>query len=74
MSLQYSVFHCRLTPRQRKALVSELHGLIEVARDDVRIYSIQADLPIRYVGQSPLPDVTLLTGIRLICDESGSQR
>lgn len=53
MPIQYSVFYCRLTQRQRQRLESRLRALIEQGEDDVRVYGIQALQQIEFYGPAP---------------------
>ena len=64
--LQYIVFHCYLTPRQRKDLVDELSAQIRHAVDDIRIYSIEPQAPVSYIGVPPLPDGLILERLQLV--------
>ena len=54
LPLQYSVFYCRLTRRQRRRLEYELRSLIDERTDDVRLYCIQAAQGIQFWGVRPL--------------------
>lgn len=71
--LQYSVFYCQLTPSLRKALISELDGLIDDRADDVRIYSMQSNSRITFQGRRPLPEGVYINGLWIERDENDSQ-
>ena len=73
LPLQYSVFYCYLSDRQRQQLTWELRGLIDERVDDVRIYSIQCAATIYFQGRKPLPDGMLINNVEFQEDENGSQ-
>lgn len=56
MPLQYSVFYCRLSDRERRRLEYALEGLIEISKDDVRVYRIRGFYAIEYRGVGSLPE------------------
>lgn len=52
---QYSVFTGPLRPWELRALVADLHALIHVKQDDVRIYALSGSAQIVTMGrQQPL--------------------
>jgi len=62
MPLQYSVFYCKLTKRQRGALEHELKKLIDERVDDVRIYGLKSREAIEFMGQRPYGDNIVMIG------------
>ena len=72
--LQYSVFHCRLSERQRRRVTVDLRRRIDERVDDVRIYSMQTGGAIDFQGVHPLPAGMFINNLVLRRDESGSQR
>lgn len=54
MPLQYSVFYCALTRRERRRLESILRSLIREDRDDVRVYGLRGLDFIQFHGEKPL--------------------
>ncbi len=61
--VQYSVFECNLTAKQRDAMQKEIEKLISVEKDSVRIYQLCAECAkiIKALGKAdgPLEDPTL---------------
>lgn len=70
--IQYSVFHCRLTPGERKGMVADLEAVIDHSVDDVRIYAIQPGATLRVMGQSLLPEGLIVPGLEIEFDENDS--
>jgi len=73
LRLQYSIFLCPLTPRERYRLTEVLRRVIDERVDDLRIYSLEPQRAIHYQGRYPVPDGLIVPGVDLIAiDEAGS--
>lgn len=54
--LQYSLFWADIDAAQARALADELGALIDWRADDVRLYPLDDDAPVRMMGPRPWPD------------------
>ena len=64
--MQYSVFHCWLTHRERGRLTEVLRRTIDTRVDDVRIYSLAPATAIHYQGPAPLPSGLIIDGLVML--------
>ena len=63
LPLQYSVFLVPAPTQELDALLSELHGLIVDAEDDIRVYPLPSRLEAERLGRQSLPEgLTLVRG------------
>lgn len=54
--VQYSVFLMRATHPAMERIVSEMEQLIEITKDDVRVYLLPSRIDVETRGRQPLPD------------------
>lgn len=59
--VQYSVFLMRATHSAMERVVSEMEQLIDLSRDDVRVYLLPAQIDVETRGRQPLPDEVYLS-------------
>lgn len=66
LPIQYSVFQCWLTHRQRGQLTEILRRAIDTRVDDLRIYSLVPGTVIYYQGPAPLPPGLIVDGLVML--------
>jgi len=65
LRMQYSVFECWLTRRDRYQLTELLRRTIDERVDDVRIYSLEPRATIHYQGCAPVPPGLVVEGLHM---------
>ncbi len=69
VSVQYSVFECRLSARQQKKLMAEINAIVCAEEDRVSCYPIcgQCDARVKIIGQAKraeaIPDVWIFSSV-----------
>jgi len=66
--LQYSVFYCQLTKKDRRVMENELREIINNKADDVRVYGLKRNEPILFMGQKPFAEHGILMAGNLLLD------
>lgn len=54
VALQYSLFDLHLPQSRLRRLLGDLRDLIDEREDDVRVYGPRLDLPVAWLGVSPM--------------------
>lgn len=65
LRMQYSVFQCLLSHRERFRLTEVLRRVIDERVDDLRIYTLQPGCTIHYQGSVPVPSGLIVEGLDL---------